>query len=271
MAAKATSSTASSDIAGAQLAGGLVSANEVRAVSTTAAGPGGNAYSTTGSQFVGLTVAGKPIAGTPAPNTTIALPGVGRVVLNEQVRSGTTLTVNMVHVYVTTAQVGIPANTSIIAGHAVSGLGPRTTAILSGGAYAAQASAGTLLHVGAQWPVAVCGSTNGQTKTNSGLSLNLPEVLGTGTLSDTVNASGTPGSVSGRSTSTVQDLSLLSGLVSASAIEAAANVSQNGSAVVTTDQGSSFAGLVVNGQSLPANVAANTQIKVGRSRSGCIE
>lgn len=258
-----TSSNATSDIVNANLLGSTITASEVKAVSTTAAGTSGNTYSSTGSQLVGLTVGGVPISGVPAPNTTITLPGVGKVVLNQQVQSGHSLTVNMIHVYVTTAQTGIPAGTSIIVGHAISGLAPRTTAVLSGGAYAAKVSAGTVLNAGPEWPVAVCGDTGGMTRTNSSLSLNLPGVLSTGTLTDTVNATGVIGSVSGQSTSTVQNVSLLSGLVSADAVEAAAKVAQNGSAVTTSDQGSSFANLVVNGQSLPANVPANTKINVG--------
>jgi hypothetical protein len=259
----ATSISTSSDIVSAQILSGLINANEVKAVSTTAAGTSGNTYSSSGSQFVGLTVGGVPISGTPAPNTTITLAGVGKVVLNQQVQSGHSLTVNMIHVYVTTAQVGVPANTEIIIGHAVSGLSPRTTAVVSGGAFAAQVAAGTLLTAGPEWPVTVCGSTNGQTRTNSSLSLNLPGVLTTGTLADTVKATGQLGSASGTSTATVQKLSLLGGLVSADAVEAAANVAQNGSAVTSSDHGSSFVNLVVNGQSIPASVPANTKIPVG--------
>jgi hypothetical protein len=60
-----------------------------------------------GSHFVGLLVNGVALPATPAPNTQVALPGVGRVILNEQVSGGdgvnsTAITVNMIHVLLET-------------------------------------------------------------------------------------------------------------------------------------------------------------------------
>ncbi len=56
-----------------------------------------------GSALIGLTVNGTAIEEAPSPNTTIPIPGVGSVILNEQIFSGdsvqtTALTVNMIHV-----------------------------------------------------------------------------------------------------------------------------------------------------------------------------
>jgi hypothetical protein len=60
-----------------------------------------------GSHFVGLLVNGVALPATPAPNTQVALPGVGRVILNEQVFGGDgvnsmAITVNMIHVLLET-------------------------------------------------------------------------------------------------------------------------------------------------------------------------
>jgi hypothetical protein len=79
---------ASSQTANISLLGGLISATEVvttaqarQPLTATGLGP----VATTGSiTFTNLRVAGLAIAANPGPNTTIGLPGVGTVVLNEQ-------------------------------------------------------------------------------------------------------------------------------------------------------------------------------------------
>jgi hypothetical protein len=76
------------------LLSGLIRATTVIAIATsTLSGADAN-----GSGFEGLTVKGLPVGtgGVVAPNTRIDLPGVGYVVLNEQIRSGTAITVNMI-------------------------------------------------------------------------------------------------------------------------------------------------------------------------------
>jgi hypothetical protein len=86
---------------------GLITADEVIAnvmSSRTASGAVSNAD---GSTFQNLVVAGAPVTsgdGAVAPNTTINLPGVGYVVLNEQTLTGdgvtaSGITANMIHVY----------------------------------------------------------------------------------------------------------------------------------------------------------------------------
>ena len=58
-----------------------------------------------GSFFMGLTIAGVAIENEPPPNTVLPLPGVGVVILNEQIETGdnrtnSSLTVNAIHVIV---------------------------------------------------------------------------------------------------------------------------------------------------------------------------
>ena len=78
-----------------------------------------------GSALVGLVVNGVSYADVPPdPNTQVDLPGVGYVVLNEQLSDGdgvhnTSLTVNMIHVYLTDPT-GAPAG-DIVIGTARSG------------------------------------------------------------------------------------------------------------------------------------------------------
>ena len=66
-----------------------MSARAVTSVSTTSRdnSTGALSVSAAGTQFLGLSVAGVPIGGTPAPNTKITLPGVGYVLLNQQTPS----------------------------------------------------------------------------------------------------------------------------------------------------------------------------------------
>ncbi len=137
--AQSTSSAASVNILN-----GLITADEVVANVMSSAGQSGAFSDAAGSTFTNLTVAGQSFSGDQAvaPNTNVSLPGVGYVVLNEQIPTGdgvtsSGLTVNMIHVYLQsitggtvdllTGQVigGIPTTTGeIIVGSATSSVGP---------------------------------------------------------------------------------------------------------------------------------------------------
>ncbi len=114
-----------STVQGVSALGGLITATTVEAVANSAASSAGSSSNGTGSMFVNLVVAGVPISGTPAPNTTIALPGIGSVVLNEQTlendASTTSIDVNLIHIRVTKSNsLGLQIGTNIIVAHAVS-------------------------------------------------------------------------------------------------------------------------------------------------------
>src|SRR6266540_1336020 len=136
--AHSTSSAASVNILN-----GLITADEVVANVMSSASQGGAFSDAAGSTFTNLAIAGvgslsgdSPVA----PNTNISLPGVGYVVLNEQIPSGdgvtsSGLTVNMIHVYLQSLTGGgctilgcLPGtltNTGeIIVGSATSSVGP---------------------------------------------------------------------------------------------------------------------------------------------------
>jgi hypothetical protein len=84
-----------------------------------------------GSTFTNLMVAGQSFPGDQvvAPNTNINLPGVGYVVLNEQIPTGdgvtsSGMTVNMIHVYLQSITGGTATTTGeIIVGSATSSVG----------------------------------------------------------------------------------------------------------------------------------------------------
>jgi len=98
--AQSTASAASINILN-----GLITADEAIANVMSSVTPSGAVSNADGSTFTNLVVAGVTSGDGPvAPNTNISLPGVGYVVLNEQIPSGdgvtsSGLTVNMIHVY----------------------------------------------------------------------------------------------------------------------------------------------------------------------------
>ena len=82
--------------------GGLITADGVVAMSSSTVG-NSNAE---GSSLANLVVNGVSL-GDPAPNTRVELPGVGYVVLNEQVSMSGGITVNMIHVVLQQPVLGV--------------------------------------------------------------------------------------------------------------------------------------------------------------------
>ena len=132
--AQSTASAASINILS-----GLITADELVANVMSSAGQSGAFSNADGSTLTNLVVAGVPVtsgdAGV-APNTQLPLPGVGYVVLNEQIPSGdgvtsSGLTVNMIHVFEQVPILGLLGQIlgyqtvgEIIVGSASSSVGP---------------------------------------------------------------------------------------------------------------------------------------------------
>jgi hypothetical protein len=121
-------------VANVNILGGLITATEVIATVASSRTAGGARSNATGTTFANLTVAGTPVTAGDAPvapNTQMNLPGVGYVVLNEQIPTGdgvtsSGITVNMIHVYLQSPVLGGMPTTSgeIIVGSAKSAVGP---------------------------------------------------------------------------------------------------------------------------------------------------
>ena len=97
---------------------GLITAETViAATSSWVSGAAG--WNAEGSGFTNLAVNGVPLGSgdyLPAPNTRVNLPGVGYVVLNEQIASGAAgITVNMIHVVLQNALTGLTTGEIIVA------------------------------------------------------------------------------------------------------------------------------------------------------------
>ena len=99
---------------------GLITAEAVLAVATSYANGVTATSEANGSALVGLVVNGVSFGDVPpAANTQVTLPGVGYVVLNEQIPVGDGihnigLTVNMIHVYLTDPASGTPTGDIVI-------------------------------------------------------------------------------------------------------------------------------------------------------------
>lgn len=258
----ATTSMASTEAASAL--GGLVKATLVRSVSTTTEHmPGSFGTSAAGTEFAGLVVAGHHISGTPAPNTKITLPGVGYVILNQQVSKITntqaSLTVIAIHVVVTKPNPTAKVGTQIIVSFAQSALGGPVSGLLDGLAYGASAHVGTTVIAGKEFPESLsCLGTNGKTRTNQGVGLSIPGILTSGTVTDTVQGTATATTASAAASSAVQGLNLLGGTVKATAIKAAVSATGNPPAFGDT---STFLNLTVAGHpGIGAHVAPNTKV-----------
>src|SRR5262249_34168567 len=173
-----TSSKATATVEDVALLGGAITVTEVQAVSLTSQDAQGLHVSGAASRFLGLVVQGVAIGSTVAPNTTIPLAGLGKVVLNEQGAvvgtSAARLIVNMINVYVTVAKhLGIATGTQLIVGDAFSSLavanGP---GLLYGYGYGTSIS-GSVIQSGPTAPAYLpCLGTNGQTTTATLASLN---------------------------------------------------------------------------------------------------
>jgi len=205
----------------------------------------------------------------PAPNTTINIPLIGRVVLNEQIATSgpgsATFTVNMIHVYVTlTNLLGIRPGTEVIVASASSGiLVLPGTAAVGGFSYGTQVTGG-LINSNQTAPIMiVCRGTNGVLQTNTLAGVNIPNIASTGTIRDTGVANFSSTLTYSTTTDNIQGVNLLGGLVSASVISAQADGRTTDGVTLNFTSSGSFVGLSVAGHpEINDNVPANTTIPI---------
>ena len=258
--ATALSVQTTEDIKNLKLLGGLITANDLQAsVNSTSTASG--ATSKNSSQFGGLTISGVNQPTNPAPNTTLSIPLVGSVTLNEQ--SGpsnglhsTSISVIMMDVRVTQSNaLGLVVGSRIIVAYAQSAILPSAVIATAYGLYAIDLG-GSVPAVG---PAAAVGiSCSGGSSTNTVNSFNASIIGGTG--SETSSVSGHISSTDSNATShnMVSALNLLSGFASAQSISTTAmadanntTASSSGSAVFDNGQ--------LDGTALPDNPAPNTR------------
>ncbi len=261
---------AEADTTTINLLGGLITAQEIKAVSTTTLDNSGNfQVSGAGSNFNHLVVLGQVYNGTVAPNTRINIPLLGYVVLNEQTSSigsaNATMTVNMVHVHVTGINLlGLQTGTEIIVSDATSGMfNVFAPGIISGHSYGTQVSGGLLASSPSALEVLPCLGTGGTVVTGTLVGLNLPSILSSGTLTDTVESNLTPTFSSGENTSTIENLNLLNGLITATVMRAQVDASIDQYINTTLTGTDSYVGISVAGHpEITDSIPDNTTIPI---------
>ena len=166
-----------SNVAAISLLGGLISAQQITAVSTTTIDDDGNFYvNATGSNFTNLVVLGHVYNGSVPANTRINLPLLGYVVLNEQIPNfgsyDATMTVNMVHVYITVGNLlGLQVGTQVIVANATSGMyNIPGVGALAGYSFGTQVTGPPLSSSQTAPEVLPCQGTGGTVLTNSQVS-----------------------------------------------------------------------------------------------------
>lgn len=257
-------SRTSASTATVNLLSGLVKATAVKAVSsTTRTSTGTYSLSSTGTTLTGLVVAGRAVRADAAPNTRLTVPGFGYVIVNEQVRRTNGLTVNGLHLVITTTNAfGVAVGSNVIVSDAVTALSGPVSGVLSGYSYGTYAKSGTAVLSGSSFPEFLpCLGTAGVRRDNTGAGITLGTTLRTGTIVDTAKGTVTATSASGETTSSVQAADVLNGVVKATAVKADAHAARTTGAVSLSDSGSTFGSLTVKGHSeITAHVAPNTQV-----------
>jgi hypothetical protein len=259
-------STTTAAVQKVKLLQGMVTADAVKAVSATSHSSTGYQTSAAGSSFVNLVVAGHAVGGTPPPNTTIPLSGVGYVILNQQnaSSSGQALGVTMIHVFITVAGPMGSVGTQIVVSHALSDLEGPVPGTLDGSGYGTSVNLANVAKSGPSAEVWVpCLGSNGRVHTDTTAGVTLPGVISSGTISNTAEGMTNPSGGSAETTSKVQTINLAAGMVTADIVQAEAHASwQAGGPSSFSDAGSSFLRLVVNGQVVNPAVPANTMMSL---------
>ncbi|HLZ63252.1 MAG TPA: choice-of-anchor P family protein [Ktedonosporobacter sp.] len=256
---------ASSSVQNVSLLSGLITATAINTVASSTA-DSSTASSSNSSTFVGLALAGVPIFDTPAPNTTISLPALGSVTLNEQVgpsnsSNATGISVTAIDIKVTVNNIfGLSVGTRILIAHAQTSFN-RTAmpAAVSANAYALYVlvKAGSGSVSSGPWSLAEIGCTGGDTSVSlAGVSV--PGIASTGTISDTAFGKITSSSANANSSSAIEEVNLLNGLITADTAKTTALASSNGTASATT----TLLNATVDGISLSANPHPNTVMTI---------
>ncbi len=249
----------SEDIHTLRILGGVIAANDIHAVVTSTATAAG-ATSANSSSFSGLTVAGLPVNSSPAPNTSLALPGFGSVILNEQ--SGpfngaktTSIGVILMDIRITALNaVGLAPGTRIVIAFVQSAIQPSAVHAVAYSLYASGLGGSTP----AIGPIAIAGtSCQGGSSTVDLNGYSAPPVGNTGNATSSVSGKITSSSATAIAQNGIANVNLLNGLLSADKIVTVANASWNGTG--SRSGSATFVNAQLAGSPLPTNPAPNTR------------
>ncbi len=262
-------STTTSTVESISVLGGLVQATALKSVASATHDGSKYGVSSAGTTFTSVSVLGLPILVSPRPNTKIALPGIGYVVLNEQRRTVTdvssSIRVTGIHVVVTTQNLlGFELGTHIVVAQAAAALGLPSGGFLGGYAYGTEVQAAGLLTSSPTFRVTMpCAGTNNVVKDNTGGGIDVPLVVHSGTIENTVQGSTTATTATGQSIAMIQNVDLLDGLVTLTGVRSVANANRANGVTTLNDDGSTLATITVAGTPLiVADIAPNTTMNL---------
>ncbi|MBA2254297.1 MAG: hypothetical protein H0W07_04190 [Chloroflexi bacterium] len=263
-----------SRVAGVNALNGLITADAIKAVANTHATSSVITSNSAGSYFSNLVIAGTPIAGNISPNTpAITLAGYGYVKLREvrQIPNGVFsggISVNMIHIFITmTNPLDIPVGAEIIVAHARTKFTRVTPAVAVGGsAWAADAKSTLPLivnQVGRIAPIYVpCQGTDGNILSNNVNITNVPGVITAGTAVTKAFGSVSATQALAWTSAKIENLNLLTGLVTADLIKAKSQSTFNTNTGGATVGSVSYVNLRIAGILQPVTVSPNTVVLV---------
>lgn len=248
------------------LLGGLIRADALIA-RTACTGDGATAScSAAGTTFVNLRINDVLIGANVAPNSFISIPGIATVVINEQVATGngtTTagLTVNMLRVTLLNGlgEIVVASAHSDVDFRPLANdcLCPAPDNTVTGEAFGTEVDVLTVQ--GTRNPRAILSEAGG-TASAEALNASVTGVVATGTVRSTTSGTVTPTSATSQSTSAVEQLTLLGGLVIANAVQAQATCTGNGATASCSAAGTTFLTLSVLGLPIALHAPPNTVI-----------
>lgn len=217
--------------------------------------------------FVGLTINGHRISADPAPDTVIAIPAVGRVVLNHQqtdfaygLRSFTVTAMRLV--VVPNNPQGRPAG-SVVIGNATAALHSPTYARPYGEAYGSTIVVDHLARSGRTALVQLpCGGSNGATVKNNIAGVSVPGTLVTGTVATSATSTDTAAKTTASTRSRIENVQLLGGLVTAGVITTTANAVRQGTSLTFPATGTTFVRLRINGHAITGTPRRNSSFTI---------
>ena len=241
--------------------GGALTATAIDTTATVSVAPTKVTASAT-TVFTNLKISGQPVInGTVAPNTTIEVPGVLRVVLNAAGSVSTATSGTAVATGIIVTVLGGSAINSIVAVNSANAQTKRVGlgyAPLGGYAMGAQVAVtgNSTAGVGPLGAIGMTDSgTDGKDQTNTVASSNLPGVGTTGTLTATANGVAADAASRTTMTASVANVNLLGGLITAKTLQATAQVTVSAGRAPVPTTSVTFTGLTVAGVAVPLDAA----------------
>ncbi|GAC1304625.1 MAG: hypothetical protein NVSMB27_43670 [Ktedonobacteraceae bacterium] len=257
-----------SDVKNLSILQGLITASDVKAVGTSTATSSGATSTTSGTNFAGLKVADNSISGTPQPDTTIQLPSLGYVVLNEEgFNNGidaTSVGINMIDLHVTQSNAfNVTAGTRIIIAQVNSSETRTPVPVIANAiAYALSGSGlgGSGSSTSGPYSLTAIDCSASSNAQNGIQQINASTAGSTGAVSSSASGQITQALTTADSQVNVQNLSEIGSLISVGSITTTAHAQWNTSGSVSASV--NFSNAKVNGQPSSNNPAPNKNIPI---------